>query len=61
MNDNRELDGYHKDDDRAHRHIVSEQTTLVRHQGPLPPPAILKQYDDVVPGAAERIITMAEN
>jgi uncharacterized membrane protein len=28
--------------------------------GPLPPPAILAQYDRVVPGAAERIITMAE-
>jgi len=30
------------------------------HEGPLPPPAILQQYDTVVPGAAERIIAMAE-
>lgn len=29
--------------------------------GPLPHPGILKQFDDVVPGAAERIIKMAEN
>jgi uncharacterized membrane protein len=29
--------------------------------GPLPPPNILKQYDDVVPGAANRIITVFEN
>jgi uncharacterized membrane protein len=28
--------------------------------GPLPPPAILAQYDSVVPGAAERILKMAE-
>ena len=28
--------------------------------GPLPPPELLKQYDEVVPGAAERIISMAE-
>ncbi len=28
--------------------------------GPLPPPEILKKFDDVVPGAAERIIKMAE-
>jgi hypothetical protein len=29
-------------------------------QGPLPPPAILRGYDDFIPGAAERIIAMAE-
>ncbi len=28
--------------------------------GPLPPPDILRQFDEVVPGAAERIIKMAE-
>lgn len=28
--------------------------------GPLPPPDVLKRYNEVVPGAAERIITMAE-
>ena len=28
--------------------------------GPLPPPEILKKFDEVVPGAAERIIKMAE-
>jgi uncharacterized membrane protein len=30
------------------------------HSGPLPPPAIIAQYDEIVPGAAERIIQMAE-
>lgn len=28
--------------------------------GPLPPPESLKQYDIIVPGAAERILSMAE-
>ena len=30
------------------------------HSGPLPEAAELQRYDDVVPGAAHRIITMAE-
>ncbi len=29
--------------------------------GPLPPPSILAKYEEVVPGAAERIISTAEN
>ena len=29
--------------------------------GPLPPPSILQQYDSVLPGAANRILEMAEN
>ena len=36
--------------------IVSRQFS-----GPLPPPDALAQYDHVVPGAAERILKMAEN
>lgn len=28
--------------------------------GPLPPPEILKEYQKILPGAADRIITMAE-
>lgn len=29
-------------------------------QGPIPPPAVLEGYERVVPGAAERILRMAE-
>ena len=29
-------------------------------KGPLPPPEMLREYDDVVPGGAERIFKMAE-
>ncbi len=37
---------------------------IATHQsftGPLPPPAILHQYDQVLAGAADRILTMAES
>ena len=28
--------------------------------GPIPPPNILRQYEDILPGATDRILTMAE-
>lgn len=31
-----------------------------RFEGPLPPPSIMEGYDKVIPGAAERILHMAE-
>ena len=31
-----------------------------KFRGPLPPPAVLDQYEDVVSGAAERILVMTE-
>jgi len=34
--------------------------TQVAFTGPLPPPSSLKEYDSVLPGLAERIVTMAE-
>ena len=37
--------------------IVSTTTSW---RGPLPPPAVLRQYDDVLPGSAERIMRMME-
>jgi uncharacterized membrane protein len=36
------------------------QVTAQSSSGPLPHPAILAQYNEIVPGAAERIIAMAE-
>ena len=33
---------------------------LEAHSGPLPDPSSLQKYNDVLPGAAERIIHMAE-
>jgi uncharacterized membrane protein len=40
------------------REMVTTQQVVF--SGPLPPPAILKGYEDIVPGAADRIIAMAE-
>ena len=40
------------------RQVVEIQERHI--SGPLPTPALLKEFDDVVPGCAERIIRMAE-
>jgi Predicted membrane protein len=44
------------------QHEDSQEFTLTaqRFSGPLPHPAILAQYNDVIPGGAERVIAMAE-
>jgi uncharacterized membrane protein len=44
--------------DQIQKQVLAE---VHSHSGPLPPPAILDQYDQVAPGTAERIISMAEN
>ena len=41
------------------KQIVSE-VVAESFSGPLPPPSMLSQYNQIVPGAAERIIAMAE-
>lgn len=41
----------------------ADQAVSVRHEfssGPLPAPEVLRGYEDLLPGAAERIIRMAE-
>ena len=40
------------------RHQTMMQAQI--HQGPLPHPEVLRQYDQLSPGAADRIIAMAE-
>lgn len=38
--------------------------TIIRQEsfaGPIPPPQVLKGYEDILPGSADRILTMAEN
>ncbi|MCG2809752.1 MAG: DUF2335 domain-containing protein [Candidatus Portnoybacteria bacterium] len=45
----------------SNHQIVVERATAHFSSGPLPPPAILEQYNQVVPGAAERILAMAES
>ena len=42
------------------KELLSIAFRQVRYEGPLPPSGMLKEYDDVLPGAADRIISMAE-
>jgi uncharacterized membrane protein len=37
-----------------------QQVVTAQYQGPIPPPAYLEAYERTVPGAADRILTMAE-
>lgn len=38
----------------------SSRSIQFQYNGPIPPPNMLQQYDDILPGAAERILRMAE-
>ncbi len=40
--------------------ILLVQAEAEISQGPLPPPRVLKEYDNIVPNGAERIMKMAE-
>ena len=39
---------------------VSAGAAVEYFQGPLPPPRVLKEYEETLPGAADRILTMAD-
>ena len=39
---------------------LAVQETVTIHAGPLPPPEILREYDQALPGLADRIVSMAE-
>lgn len=36
------------------------QQVIQQYQGPIPPPESLKKFDEIEPGLASRIVTMAE-
>ena len=46
--------------DPVSEHDHSIEIVSTRWAGPIPPPDELRQYDDVIPGAAERIMRMWE-
>ena len=52
-------------DDSLEGHVIHQESALVDFEevfvGPLPHPEILAQYEEVLPGAAERIFTNAES
>ena len=41
-------------------HEITARQISTSFIGPLPPPTILKQYDEIAPGLADRIVRMAE-
>ena len=45
--------------DQPRQPVVNRQE-LQQYSGPIPPPVMLEQYNKIVPGAAERILKMAE-
>src|SRR4051794_22436827 len=45
---------------RVRRSMVRIAHEVAEFSGPLPPPSYLREYDIILPGAASRIISMAE-
>lgn len=51
-----------KGEQRTIVHRQEEKFTFRKvHKGPLPAPEVLEQYENILPGAADRIIMLAEN
>ena len=46
--------------DPARREIRQLFLAFARYQGPLPPPRMFRDYEEVLPGATDRIFSMAE-
>lgn len=55
-NGNPEMGGTLQNDPEGNLQV----TQSVQFIGPLPPPSVLKGYDEIIPGGAERILIMAE-
>jgi hypothetical protein len=45
---------------KERRHVIEEVTTMVAMSGPLPPPDIARQYEEMCPGFVDRSLKMAE-
>lgn len=55
-NNDKKLDVEPADKSGKQRQLIQAQ----RYEGPFPPPALLKQFEEVLPGAAERIFQFSE-
>jgi uncharacterized membrane protein len=53
-------DRFGADEQDGENELVVREGAMEAYSGPLPPPEILARFDAVVPGAAERILKMAE-
>jgi uncharacterized membrane protein len=49
-----------QDDPLHHQPIVAGMSVSTTYSGPIPPPEFLKQYNEIEPGSAARILAMAE-
>lgn len=52
-----------QEDEKIEQIVKREVVAEIRKSefsGPIPPPSIIKGYEDVLPGAADRILSMAE-
>lgn len=66
--DHEERDPQETESDADRRELDQRSLTIERrteileayYSGPLPPPSLLRDYDEIVPGSADRIITLAE-
>jgi uncharacterized membrane protein len=45
---------------QANHQVVAATQTVTHYQGAVPPPEILRGIDEIVPGAAARLIALAE-
>ncbi|MFZ5800507.1 MAG: DUF2335 domain-containing protein [Candidatus Omnitrophota bacterium] len=45
---------------KKNRPVILQQTEMMGFCGPIPPPEVLAGYERIMPGAADRIIAMAE-
>lgn len=45
---------------QANQQVVSAKQTVTHYQGAVPPPEILRGIDEIIPGAAARLIALAE-
>lgn len=41
--------------------LIQSQVAMATYSGPIPPPAMLKQFDELCPGEANRILRLAED
>lgn len=55
-----DLEGLLENMEPEQRELYRRVVTQAQFSGPLPLPALFKQYDEILPGAAERIMSMTE-
>ncbi len=41
--------------------VIVGEVSQEYFSGPIPPPSVMRQYEEILPGSAERILKMAEN